>query len=148
MAERFSTQALKQLGAKRLTVDNDGRLENTFQDSTGTESYFNAANIALQDKTLISGAINVEQYFVAKCFFERKGASETSASTMALLVLDGAKSMGISAMKALEMFEDNSSLRSYDIYAMTNIFRTASSQHTYMVEKSNKKSIRKRTILA
>jgi hypothetical protein len=148
MAERFSTQALKQLGAKRLTINEDGRFSNTFQDGTGSESYFNAANIALQDKNLISGAINVEQYFVAKCFFERKGASSTAASTMALLVLDGARTMGISAMKALEMFEDDSSLKRYDIYAMTNVFRSESAQHTYMLEKTNKKSIRNRTILA
>ncbi len=148
MAERFSTQFLKQQGARRKTVEDAGRLVNTFQDRKGFEHALNAANTALMDKTLVSSSLNSEQYFFAKSFFQQRGLTETTAATMAVLSMDAAKIMEVSVMVFLEPMRKNPDANlDFEAYVAANLFRPNSSQQTYLLQKENVNSLRSRDIL-
>jgi hypothetical protein len=146
MADRFSTEFLEQLGARRNTVSVDGTFVNTFQDRTGVEQALNAAATALSNNKLRPATLNIEEFLVAKCFYENRGLSETTATTMAVISLDAAKIQGMSVMKFLEPMRQNGSL-SFESIVAANLLRPASSQQTFLVEKSNKKSPKARNVI-
>ena len=148
MAERFSTQFIKQQGARRNTVEDDGKFVNTFQDSKGFEQALNAATTALTDKTLVTSSLNSEQYFYAKSFYEGRGATEPTAITLAVLSMDAAKIKGESVMKFLEpMRLDYNGTMDFESIVAANLFRPKSSQQSYLVAKTNDNSYRSRDIL-
>lgn len=149
MAQRLSTQIINQLGARRNTVTYAGRLVNAFQDATGAEKFFNAANIALGESGLVSDSLNIEEFYVAKSFFVRHGVSDTVAISMAVLSLDTAKIMGVSVMKALQPLNGTTQMvLSFETLVAGNYLRPASSKQTYLVAKDNADSLRSRDIVA
>lgn len=148
MAERFSTQFIKQQGARRKTVSEGGKLVNTFQDSKGFEKSVNAAFVALTDKKLVTSSLNSEQYFYAKSFFQTRGSSETTAITLAVLSMDAAKIQGVSVMKFLEPLRTNSENRkNFESFVAINFFRPTSSKQAFLVQKTNDGSFRSRDII-
>lgn len=148
MAERFSTQFIKQQGARRNTIESGGKFVNTFQDARGFEHALNSATVALADKNLVTSSLNSEQYFYAKSFYEKRGTTELTAITLAVLSLDAAKIRGVSVMRFLEPMKhsDNKSM-DFESFVAANLFRPASSQQSFLVAKTNDDSHRSRDIL-
>ena len=77
----------------------------------------------------------------------KRGVTETVAITMAVLAIDAAKMMGVSVMKALQPLTDSTDLMlSFETFVAMNQFRPVSNQQTYLVPKTNSKSLRNRDI--
>ena len=148
MADRVSTQLLQQRGARRLTKDVNGALLNTFQARTGTESALNAANTALLGDHLVSAQLPMEKYFVIKSFFLGTGMSDQTAVTMAVVLLDAAKILRVSAMSLLdEIARNDDTLASFQMIVAINIVSPSDAQHTQLNTKDNANAFGNRNIL-
>lgn len=149
MTNRFSTDILKRLGSRERTKQVGDKFINTFQESFGSDFGKEHSSVALSDKTLVGGQLSWDDYYSAKSFFNTKGVSETNAITMALLMIDVSKFSGISVMKLLEpIANDSQVMLDLELYAIINLYRPKSSKQNVLVRNNNKKSFRRRNILA
>ena len=148
MATRFSTEIIKRQGVRKSVKNIEDKFVNTFQESLGGERAGDAASFLLSSKRLQPGAINSEQYQVARSFFNARGLSETSATTLALLMLDVAKITGVTVMRVLEPLSENEDLIfDYATYVQMNYFRPSSSQQGLLDINDNSQSLRSRIII-
>lgn len=149
MTNRFSTDILKRQGSRKRVRQIQDRFVNTFQSTFGNDKALELANVALSDKTLVGGQLKWNDFYAAKSFFNRRGLSESSAITMALLMIDVAKFADVGVMKIIEpLAAQDEVLFNLETYATLNFYRTPSSKQNLMVENDNSKSYRKRNILA
>ena len=99
---RFSSQLLNYHGAEKKVILSRGTIGNTFTNGTGSERAPSPENLALSESNLSGGAIDSSQYYPIRSYFLNRGVGLTNASTLALMVLDAAKMVGMSPRALLE----------------------------------------------
>lgn len=115
---------------------------------TSDQSTANAANKLLGSIKLLPASVNIQQLSIAKSYFVSMGTPSTVAETMALLLIDVAKSQNTSVMKIIEQAKSNTGiLFGADTYSVLNLLRQTITQIGIATPISNKNSYTSRSIL-
>lgn len=138
---RFSSQMLSQRGASRDLKFVDGRMSNVFSNSKGGEYYPSVDAIVSGNHNVFTGSVNSNVFSAVKAFFSGRGASETQANTMALLVIDVSKALGVSPVSLIEQTGVGKIMFSEETYRIFNQLRPPTNQTGKMKNVDNRASM-------
>lgn len=142
IGNRLSTQVLQQRGAQRQVRVESGKLVNTYVGGTGTE-HFPSPNAVFSSMAARAPAeVSPEKFYIVRAHFEKRGASRQNAETMALLLLDTAKSLGVPPLSLVSGGLQTDLSLSIQAYATLNQLRVPSDQQGMVKSVNNRNSFK------
>lgn len=145
-SSRFSGDALKRNGSKLVVRNQYGRAVPTFSGSQGNDIKSNIESTELLiDRDVQVGALPNTFYQRIFAHFEGISGSSTYASTMAMVIIDAARSLGQNPMTVLDHVKSNS-VDVATVYPEINKLRGPGDQEERTSPVINDNSIRYRNI--
>ena len=145
---RYSTDAIRQLGAKRKVITANGRRKNFFDSRKGGEKFYSPENVILNDNRVKIESYPEVKFFVVKAYFQKRGSSDSNAETLAMLIFDIARLEKVDPLVLLESLPSGKVGLSDIAYLSMNVLRPVDSQHQKVSDVNNRKSLKAKNILA
>lgn len=128
VVERSSTNLVRFLGASVKATQNQGKLVNSVSNGQGSERARNASVGRIANKNQGAASLNIGDYQSALGYLEQRGVPHLAAKAMAAVLVDSAKSQGMSVMKLLESSNQHVSLVDNKVFDRINQLRDGTSQ--------------------
>lgn len=146
---RFSVDIINRQGATKEVVNSGGSLQSTFSDGSGFNTSLDVSSLLLSSiGDSSSGSVNSDVFFALKSYYLKNNASDSSASSLALLTIDTAKVLNVTPMSLAEdITRSGQIMLSSDVYVVMNMFRSPSEKTNVLKVNDNSKSFRKRNVI-